>query len=247
MMQLQDRVALVTGAARNIGRSVALAFAREGADVVVTALTHGAEAEAVAEEIRDLGRRALVCTVDTTDADAVAAMAARVLAELGRVDILVLNAAIRPNSSILEMTYEEWRRVIDVNLDSAFHCTRAFLPGMLERGWGRIITFGGAHAMQKGAAERTHVGAGKGGLLGFTRCLAVELGSTGVTVNMVSPGSIDTVRAHPIRGGGPSEFIPAGRRGTPDEIAAACLYFASPLAGYTTGQVLGVNGGLVMD
>src|SRR5712692_2155522 len=122
-MQLEGRVALVTGAARNIGRATALAFAREGADVAITALTHGDEAEAVAEEIRGMGRRATVCLLDTTDGAAVADMATHVGAALGGVDVLVLNAAIRPESSILEMTYEEWRRVIDVNLDSAFHCT----------------------------------------------------------------------------------------------------------------------------
>jgi NAD(P)-dependent dehydrogenase (short-subunit alcohol dehydrogenase family) len=182
--------------------------------------------------------------VDTTSAAEVGDMAKRVGAALGGVDVLVLNAAIRPESSILEMTYEEWRRVIDINLDSAFHCTRAFLPGMLERGWGRIITFGGAHALQLGAPHRTHVGAGKGGLLGFTRCLAVEVGETGVTVNMVSPGSIDTVRALPTRTTGAA--APVRRRGTTNEIAAACVYLASDGAAYVTGQVLSVNGGLVM-
>ena len=245
-MQFEGRVTLVTGAARNIGRATALAFAREGADIVITALTHGEEAESVAEEARAMGRRAMVCTLDTTDAQAVAAMAAEVQSRLGGVDVLVLNAAIRPEASILDMTYEQWRRVIDVNLDSAFHCTRAFLPRMLERSWGRIITFGGAHALQKGASHRAHVGAGKGGLLGFTRCLAVELGGTGVTVNMVSPGSIETVRANPTRTGH-GEVIPAGRRGAPEEIAAACLYLASDSAAYVTGQMLAVNGGLVMD
>jgi 3-oxoacyl-[acyl-carrier protein] reductase len=244
-VQFEGRVALVTGAARNIGKATALALAREGADVVVTALSHGAEAEQVAGEIRALGRRALVCTVDTTDAEGVRVMAENVLAQFGRLDILVLNAAVRLNTKFLDMTYDEWRRVIDIGLDSAFHCTRAFLPGMLERGWGRIITFGGVHALQQGAASRAHVGAAKGGLLGFTRCLAVELGGTGVTVNMVSPGSIDTV--HEGRSRELRERIPAGRRGEPEEIAAACLYLASEGAAYVTGQMLGVNGGLVMD
>lgn len=243
-MDFENRVVLVTGASRNIGRATALAFAEQGADVAITALTRRAEAEAVADQIRAKRRRATVCMVDTSDGDAVAEMASRLLAELGKVDILVLNAAVRPGASILEMTYDEWRRVLAINLDSAFHCTRAFLSGMLERGWGRIITFGGAHAMQKGAAGRSHVGASKGGLLGFTRCLAAELGSTGVTVNMVSPGSTDTLRDRPIRGEG--EVIPLGRRGTPEEVASACLYLASPQASYVTGQVLSVNGGLVM-
>ncbi|HTE86539.1 MAG TPA: SDR family oxidoreductase [Dehalococcoidia bacterium] len=243
-MELEGRVALVTGAARNIGRATALALAREGADVAITALTHVDEANAVAGEIQSLGRRSMVCTTDTSDEAAVAEMASRVANGLGKLDILVLNAAVRPGAAILEMSYEEWRRVLAINLDSAFHCTRAFLPGMLDRSWGRIITFGGAHAMQKGAAGRSHVGASKGGLLGFTRCLAAELGATGVTVNMVSPGSTDTVRDRPLRMDG--EYIPVGRRGTPDEVASACVYFASPRASYVTGQVLSVNGGLVM-
>ena len=245
-MQFEGRVALVTGAARNIGRATALGFAREGADVVITALTHGSEAEQVADEIRTLGRRALVRTVDTTKADGVQAMAESVLAEFGRLDILVLNAAVRPGTRFLEMTYDEWRRVIDIGLDSAFHCSQAFLPGMIARGWGRIITFGGAHALQIGSANRAHVGAAKGGLMGFTRCLAVELGGTGVTVNMVSPGSIDTVHEERVRRDS-GERIPAGRRGYPEEIAAACTYLASEGAAYVTGQILSVNGGLVMD
>lgn len=243
-MELEGHVALVTGAARNIGRATALALASEGADVAITALTHGEEAEAVAGEIRALGRRAMVCMVDTSDESAVTGMASSIAAEMGKLDILVLNAAVRPGASLLELTYEEWRRVLAINLDSAFLCSRAFLPGMLDQGWGRIITFGGAHAMQKGAAGRSHVGASKGGLLGFTRCLAAELGTTGVTVNMVSPGSTDTVRDRPLRMEG--EFIPAGRRGTPEEVASACVYLASPRASYVTGQVLSVNGGLVM-
>jgi 3-oxoacyl-[acyl-carrier protein] reductase len=243
-MELDGHIALVTGAARNIGRATALGLAAEGADVVVTALTHGDEAEAVAGEIRALGRRALVCMTDTSDDAAVAGMAQRVQNEMGSVDILVLNAAIRPGASILEMSYDDWRRVLAINLDSAFHCVRAFLPGMLDEGWGRIITFGGAHAMQKGAAGRSHVGASKGALLGFTRCLAAELGTTGVTVNMVSPGSTDTIRDRPLRMEG--EYIPIGRRGAPEEVASACVYLASPRASYVTGQVLSVNGGLVM-
>jgi 3-oxoacyl-[acyl-carrier protein] reductase len=244
-LDFEDRVVLVTGASRNIGRATALAFAAQGADVAITALTRRKEAEEVAGEIRAQGRRAAVCMVDTSDGAAVARMASGLIGELGKIDVLVVNAAVRPGTSIMDMSYEEWRRVLAINLDSAFHCTKAFLPGMLERGWGRIITFGGAHAMQKGAPQRAHVGASKGALLGFTRCLAAELGETGVTVNMVSPGSTDTLRDAPIRG--LHEEIPIGRRGTPAEVAAACVFLASPQASYITGQVLSVNGGLVMQ
>lgn len=248
-MDFENRVVLVTGASRNIGRAVALAFAREGADVVVNAVSRAAEAEEVAAEVRRLGRRAMVCVADVTDGAAVTRMAADVGGEFGGIDVLVLNAAIRPESPILAMTYQEWRRVIDIALDQAFHCTRAFLPAMLQRGWGRIITMGGMTS-QRGAPNRAHVGAAKGGLQGFTRALGVELGQTGVTVNMVAPGSIRTTRATAelaerfVTAG---QSSPLGRQGLPEEIAAACLYLASPAAAYVTGQTLNVNGGVVLS
>ena len=248
-MDFENRVVLVTGASRNIGRAIALAFAHEGADVAVNAATRAAEAEQVAEEIRGMGRRAVACVADITSAVAVGAMADQVREQLGAVDILVLNAAIRPESPILEMSYEEWRRVLDISLDGAFHCTRAFLPTMLERGWGRIITLGGLTS-QRGGPNRAHVAAAKGGLQGFTRALAVELGRTGVTVNMVAPGSIRTSRATGEMEGRFSamgQAAPVGRQGLPEEIAAACLYLASPAAAYVTGQTLNVNGGVVLS
>ena len=248
-MQFQDRIVLVTGASRNIGREIALAFAREGADVVVNAASRAAEAEGVAGEIRALGRRALVHLADIADPTQAAAMVQRAESELGQVNTLILNAAIRPESPILEMTYEEWRRVLAITLDGSFHLVRAVLPGMLARGHGRIITLGGSTS-QRGAPNRAHVGAAKGGLQGFTRALAVELGRTGVTVNMVAPGSIATTRDSTgdqarFRTGG--QGAPAGRQGLPEEIAAACLYLASDLAAYVTGQTLNVNGGLVLS
>jgi 3-oxoacyl-[acyl-carrier protein] reductase len=161
----------------------------------------------------------------------------------------VLNAAIRPESPILEMSYAEWRRVLDITLDGSFHLVQAFLPAMLARGRGRIITLGGITS-QRGGPNRAHVGAAKGGLQGFTRALAVELARTGVTVNMVAPGSIATTRTTPTdqtRFAVQGSTAPAGRQGLPDEIAAACLYLASDLAAYVTGQTLNVNGGLVLS
>jgi len=246
MMMFESRVALVTGASRNIGRAIALAFADQGADVVINTARAAAEAEAVAAEVRAKGRNALVCIADVTDANAVERMAGAVQETFGRVDVLVLNAAIRPESPILAITYEEWRRVIDITLDGAFHCVRAFLPGMIARGQGRIITLGGITS-QRGGTNRAHVAAAKGGLQGLTRALAVELGRTGVTVNMVAPGSIDTARVLPAAGhGATAQSSPIGRQGRPEEIAAACLYLASDAAAYVTGQTLNVNGGVVV-
>ncbi len=247
-MDFENRIVLVTGASRNIGRAVALAFARQGADVAVNAVASAEAVEAVAGEIRALGQRALAHVADVTDAAAVQEMTARIERDLGPVDVLVLNAAIRPESPLLEMSYDQWRRVIDISLDQAFHCTRAVLGGMVARGWGRIITLGGMTS-QRGTANRAHVAAAKGGLQGFTRALAVELGPSGVTVNMVAPGSIATSRATPdaaTRFAAAGQDAPLGRQGLPEEIAAACLYLASPAAAYVTGQTLNVNGGVVM-
>ena len=250
-MDFENRTVLVTGASRNIGRATALAFAAAGADVAVHALSRQAEAEEVAEKIRAMGRRAVVCMADTSDGEAVNRMAAQIQGAFGRVDILVLNAAIRPDMPFVDMTYEDWRHVLSVNLDSAFFCIKAFLPGMLANGWGRIITYGGTGALQTGDAGRVHIGASKGGLLGLTRHLAIELGRTGMTVNMISPGSIATTRATPEATAASAEranaTAPLGRQGLPEEIAAACLYLASPGAAYVTGQVLSVNGGTVLS
>lgn len=244
-MEFDGKRVLVTGASRNIGRATALAFARAGADVAVNAVQGIAEAEAVAAAIRTLGRRSVVAIADITKSEAVARMAA-VEEQFGGIDILVLNSAIRPESPLLAMRYEEWRRVLDISLDGAFHCIRAFLPGMIERGWGRIITLGGITS-QRGTANRAHVAAAKGGLQGLTRALAVELGRTGVTVNMVAPGSIATERVLPAAShAATGQTSPLGRLGQPEEIAAACLYLASDAAAYVTGHTLNVNGGVVM-
>lgn len=246
-MQFGGQTVLVTGGGRNIGREIALAFAREGADVAVNVGTRAEDAHAVSAEVRALGRRSLACVADITDGEAVTQMVAGIARDLGGVDILVLNAAIRPESPFLAMDYRAWRRVIDICLDGAFFCTRAVLPGMLERAHGRIITLGGMTS-QRGGMNRAHVAAAKGGLQGLTRALAVELGATGVTVNMVAPGSIDTARDNPsVNTARLAAATPAGRQGTPAEIATACLFLASEGAAYITGQTLNVNGGLVLS
>ena len=244
-MEFEGRTVLVTGSSRNIGRATALAFAAQGADIVVNAVQNHDAAEAVAGEITALGRRALVCMADISKEADVRRMADAVSDEFGGVDILVLNASVRPEAPLLDMSYELWRQVIDVQLDGAFFCVRAFLPGMLAKGWGRIITLGGMNAV-RGAANRTHASAAKMGLLGITRALAVEVARGGVTVNMVVPGSIDTTRRaddDPTRYTSMGQSSPVGRQGTSEEIAGACLYLASNAAAYVTGQTLHVNGG----
>ena len=243
-MQFEGRVALVTGAARNIGRATALGFAREGANIVITALTHGAEAEAVAQEARDMGRRALVCTLDTTDAAAVAVMAREVQAQLGGVDILVLNAAIRPEASILEMSYEDWRRVIDVNLDSAFLFSKHAIPAM--EGGGSIILI----ASQLGRVARPGrpwYCAAKGALIQLAKAMALDHAGQHIRVNSLSPGPVETARYlrnfDTLDAARASHHTLVGRLGSPEEIAAGAVYLAGDESTFVTGADLLIDGG----
>lgn len=243
-MKLAGRVALITGSGRNIGRATALKFASEGAHVIVNARSNEAEANAVADEVRALGVRALVALADVADRPQAQAMVQAGLAEFGRIDILVNNAAIRPAKPFVDLTQEDWEFVRGVVLDGAFYCTHAVVPSMIEHGFGRIVfmTGGGAYA---GVPIRAHVSAAKMGLVGLARGLATELGPSGIRVNVVSPGIIDTTRADGaiVPGIGDMSRNPLGRRGTPEEIADTCLYLASEDSSYMTGQTLHVNGG----
>jgi 3-oxoacyl-[acyl-carrier protein] reductase len=244
MGRLDGRIALVTGSGRNIGRAVALRLASEGADVVVNARADAAEAEAVAAEVRALGRRAIAVLADVADRDQVTELFRRAEAEFGRVDILLNAAAIRPNRPFLELTREEWERVRSVILDGAVHCTQAALRLMVREGYGRVVFFVGDGAWA-GGAGRSHVSAAKMGLVGLCRSLATEFAGQGIRLNVVSPGRIDTTRP---AGWYPTPMdrvddIPAGRLGHVDDIAAACLYLVSDDSAYVTGQTLHVNGG----
>ena len=247
---LEGQVALVTGGGRNIGRAIALALAQAGADVAVCALRHPEEVQSVAAEIESLGRRALAMVADVSDPGQVASMVAQVERQLGPVDILVNNVGVRPRQTILEMSWEDWDRTLRVNLSSAFYCAKAVAPRMMEKRAGRIINISGRSGFT-GQSHRAHVVAAKAGMHGLTKALAHELAPYGITVNTVCPGHIDTARpmeAYP-------EYadmarllsrVPLGRLGRPEEIAAACVYLASPAAAYVTGQVLHVNGGVLM-
>ena len=242
--ELTGKVAIVTGAGRNIGRAIALALAGAGASVVVNARSNRAEAEAVAREIETLGCKALVHIGDVADAEAVQAMAGAAQKHFGRIDILVNNAALRREKPFAEMNYADWREIMDVTLDGAFHCVKACLPALRNSGAGSVINIGGLSA-HTGAKNRAHVVTAKAGLIGFTRALAHDLSADGITVNCVVPGLIGTPRpkdkpepAHHLTHGTIS-----GARGTPDDVAATVRFLCSPAARYITGQAVHVNGG----
>src|SRR5258706_1598691 len=243
--ELAGKVALVTGAARNIGRAIARSLAAGGAAVMVNANTSRAEAEQTVAMIKSAGGRAALRIADVTDAKAVAAMVEATLGEFGRLDILVNNAAIRAETPFANITYEEWRRVLATVLDGAFLCTQACLPHLIRAGGGTVINIGGSTA-PKGADRRAHLIAAKAGLAGLTRGLALDLAPHHITVNCVIPGKIETVRGLPSAPGPPPHrrsLPPVGRRGDPQEIAAMVRMLCGPDTRYITGQSIHVNGG----
>jgi len=249
---LKGKTALVTGASRNIGRAIALAFAAEGADLVLNTRVNREELEAVAAECRKAGVRAVPVLADIGDASAVDAMVKRGLAELGAIDVLVCNAAIRPHKALAETSLDDWHRVLAVNLHSAFYLARAVVPGMKERKRGSVIAIGGQSSLT-GRPNTGAVTAAKHGLLGLVRALAAELGPFGIRVNMVVPGFMDTERRYAewypefrqAPPGAPEQLkeIPLRRLGRPEEIADACVFLASDASAYVTGDALRVMGG----
>ncbi len=251
-MRLSGRTALITGASRNIGRAIALAYAAEGADLLLNTRVNGEELEAVAAECRKAGVRVVTALADVADAAAVQAMVTRGLGELGAIDVLVSNAAIRPHTSLTDTTVEDWHRVMGVNLHSAFYLARAVVPAMKERRRGSIIAMGGLSSVT-GRPNTAAVTTAKTGLLGLVRALAAELGPFGIRANMVMPGYIDTERRYAewypefkqTPPGSPEQLkqIPLGRLGRPEDIADACLFLASDASAYVTGDTLRVMGG----
>jgi NAD(P)-dependent dehydrogenase (short-subunit alcohol dehydrogenase family) len=247
--RLDGRVALVTGAGRNLGRAIALTFARAGAHVIVNARSNRDEAEAVAAEARTYGVQALACLADVSDERQVQAMMSEAFGAFDAIDILVNNAAIRPRQSFLEITSSDWERVLRTNLFSAYYACQAVIPRMVMRHRGRILNISGADGFM-GAANRAHNVASKAGIVGLTKGLAAEFGKDGITVNAVVPGLFDTTRdaAHYSNTVLTAwlEGLPIRRPGQPDELSEVCLFLASDEAAYITGQSLHVNGGGLM-
>jgi len=242
--ELDGRVALVTGAGRNIGRAIALELAAGGAAIVVNARANMTEAQSVGGEIEAAGGQALAVIGDVADATAVNAMVDAAVARFSRIDYLVNNAAMRGEKPLQDMTYAEWRSVLDVTLDGAFHCVKACLPHLKQSGAGAIVNMGGlsAHA---GSKDRAHVLTAKSGLAGFTRALACDLAGDDVTVNCVAPGLVATAR--------PKDFVEpqhhaihhtlSGTRGAPQDIATLVRFLCGPGARYITGQTIHASGG----
>ena len=242
---MTGRVAFVTGASRGIGRSIALELARRGADLALAARSEPTE---TAGRVRDLGRRALSLALDVSDRAAVEASAARIESELGKVSILVNNAGITRDQLLVRMKAEDWDDVLRTNLDGTFHTTRVFARDMMRARWGRIINITSVVG-ETGNAGQANYAASKAGVIGFTRAVARELAGRQVTVNAVSPGYIETTMTDAIPEAAKTALlasIPMGRLGSGEDVAYVVACLAADEAGYITGQVIRVDGGMVM-
>lgn len=241
MPELKDRVALVTGGSRGIGKAIALALARAGAKLAVNYRERDDEADAVAGEIRRSGGHAATFKADVSQGSAAQGMVRDVEAKLGPIDILVNDAGMAAVRGLDDITEEDFDRTLAVNLKSAFLCTQAVLPGMRKRRWGRIVNISSIGARIGAGSVSVAYGASKAGVEGLTRAYALRLASEGVTANAVAPGLVDTDMGQPLIKAGTANRIPVGRAGTGDEIAQAVLLLINNA--YMTGQTLAVNGG----
>jgi 3-oxoacyl-[acyl-carrier protein] reductase len=249
-VRLEGKVALITGASRNIGHATALRFAAEGAQLVLSAVSDQSALDGTAEECRAAGADVVSDLADVSKPEDVDRLVKQGLERFGRIDVLVSTVAVRPHTPLLDLSIDEWRQILDINLSGTFYLAKAVVAGMIERKAGSIVAFGGLNAMtgSKGVAP----GTAKHGLVGLVRCLAIELAPHNVRVNMVVPGNVDTQRqnddwyAEPQGHRRSSEAGPLGRPGQPEEIANACLFLASEEASYITGQRLVCNGGRFM-
>lgn len=247
-MQLEGKIALVTGASRGIGKAVALMLAANGADVAVNFAGSTAAAEAVAAEIEKMGRRAMLVQGDVSKTETCAEMVDKVVKEFGRIDILVNNAGITRDTLLLRMKEEDWDAVLNTNLKGVFNCTKAAVKYMAKQRSGRIVNISSVVALM-GNAGQANYAAAKAGIIGFTRSVAKEVAARGINVNAITPGFIktDMTSVLPEKVVAAMEAsIPLARLGEPEDIAKAVLFLVSDNAAYITGQTLHVDGGMVM-
>ena len=249
-MRLENRVAFITGAGRNLGRAIALEFAKEGAQVIVNDFI-AENAEAVVKEITEMGGEAFAIPGDVSDSKAVDEMLAKAVEHYGKLDILINNAGCTQHVEVKDMNDEDWDRIIKINLSGVFYCCRAASIYMIPNNYGRIVNVSSVSGKQGGGVwGAAHYSAAKAGVMGFTKTLAREVAKYNITANCVVPGIIaidipDKVRL--AAKASAAERVPLGRQGRPDEIAKAYLFLASDDASYITGEMLDVNGGLYMD
>lgn len=247
--EMKDRVALVTGASRNIGRAIAVALAQNGADIVVHVANDTEAGRATVEAVEAAGRRAELVSGDLSEPDVVARVIAQAAGAFGRLDIVVNNAAIRPEAPFAALSYADWRKVMGITLDAVFLVSQAALPHLEKSDHAAIVNLGGLTG-HTGAADRAHVITAKAGVVGLTKAMAHELSPSGITVNCVSPGLIETKRVAN-QGAAPKHHDRrtnlVGRKGTPEEVAAAVVYLCGQGGRYVTGETLHVNGGAYLS
>jgi 3-oxoacyl-[acyl-carrier protein] reductase len=246
-MNFDGRVALVTGASQGIGKACALALAEAGAQVALGA-RNAEKLQSVAAEIEAAGKKALVLSLDVASRDSIKAAVAKTVETLGKIDILVNNAGIAKDNLVLRMKPEDWDAVLRTNLDGAYHCIQAVLHGMVRQRYGRIINISSVVAQTGNPGQANYI-ASKAGLIGLTKAIAMEVASRNITVNAVSPGFISTAMTERLSEAVHEKvlsLIPLGRQGTPAEVAYGVRFLASEEAGYITGHVLNINGGMHM-